>query len=249
MTVAASVHEARRREVAAVTARLLAQAGMERVTLRDVAAATGYSTHIVSHYFDSKQELLLLTLRESSARSVERLKAAIRAGSSIQDCLETLLPLDEERRIDAIVWFAFWASATHDAAIAAEQQRFGLRWRRLLSLLLRIKGHAEGDAALTALRLQTAVAGIGVHGALNVWSPATQRRLLAAEIDSALATASTAHGMPVLVTDPAGATALETENRRLRQMLLDAMIEAAALREEVDALRQAANIATPTAET
>ncbi len=240
MTIAASVHETRRREVATVTARLLAQSGMERVTLRDVAAATGYSTHIVSHYFDNKQELLLLTLRESSARSVERLKAAIRAGLSIQDCLETLLPLDDERRIDAIVWFAFWASATHDADIAAEQQRFGLRWRRLLSLLLRIKGHAGSETGLTAQRLQTAVAGIGIHGALNVWSSATQRRLLAAEIESALATPAPAKAAPPPTCSDDDA--LETENRRLRQMLLDTLIDAAALREEVENLRQAANI-------
>ena len=41
-------HEQRRREVAEVAAELIAHRGLERVTVREIAAATGFSTTVVS---------------------------------------------------------------------------------------------------------------------------------------------------------------------------------------------------------
>jgi len=53
-------HDARRREVGAIAARLIATSGLEGVTVRDVARIAGFSTAVVSHYFDNKRALLPL---------------------------------------------------------------------------------------------------------------------------------------------------------------------------------------------
>ncbi len=51
-------HEQRRREVAAVAADLVAAHGRRALTVRNVADAAGYSTTVVSHYFDDLADLL-----------------------------------------------------------------------------------------------------------------------------------------------------------------------------------------------
>ena len=63
-------HEERRRQVVAVASRLIAQAGLDAVTVRDVANAADCSTAIVSHYFHNKKELLFLTYRGSIDRAM-----------------------------------------------------------------------------------------------------------------------------------------------------------------------------------
>ena len=54
-------HERRRRAVAAVAADLVAAEGRRALTVRNVADAAGYSTTVVSHYFDDLADLLRLS--------------------------------------------------------------------------------------------------------------------------------------------------------------------------------------------
>ena len=67
-------HEARRAEVAAVAADLIARRGLDGVSVRDVAAAGGYSTTVVTHYFASKRELLLHAYRSAGTATEARLR-------------------------------------------------------------------------------------------------------------------------------------------------------------------------------
>ncbi|MBI1182258.1 MAG: TetR family transcriptional regulator [Alphaproteobacteria bacterium] len=227
-------HAARRREVALAAARLLARKGIDGVTVRDVAAEVGFSTHVVSHYFRNKQELLLFTLRESSARSAARLDAAIAAGLDMQACLESLLPLDEARRTDCLVWFSFWAKAISDPELAEEQNRNGVLWRdrhrRLIGRRRLLLGLPGGDDELEAQRLQAVIGGIGIQACFDpaAWPPDRQRRLLAAEIE---AICGTPDGPPPAV--PKG-TGIGEENERLRRLLTDALLENYRLRDRLD---------------
>ena len=74
-------HEFRRKEVAAVASQLIARAGLEAVTIRDVAQAAGCSTAIVSHYFHNKRELLLFTYRYSIESATARADHAMGPGA------------------------------------------------------------------------------------------------------------------------------------------------------------------------
>ena len=46
-------HEARRREISAAAAALIAKGGLEAVTFREIAQASGYSKGVVEHYFEN----------------------------------------------------------------------------------------------------------------------------------------------------------------------------------------------------
>ena len=133
--------EERRRQVVAVASKLIAQAGLDAVTVRDVANAADCSTAIVSHYFHNKKELLFLTYRASIDRATQRCDAALGPeGVDLRAFLAEIMPLDEERLIEWKIWVAFWAKAIADPDIAAAQRDCVRRTRgniaRVLTALL-----------------------------------------------------------------------------------------------------------------
>jgi AcrR family transcriptional regulator len=233
-----NTHDERRQEVSLATARLMARRGVEGVSFRRICSELGYSTHVISHYFDNKKELILFTAQQCAERQVGRLRAAIEAGADILGCLKSLLPLDEERLIDSKVWIVFWAE-TYDPEIAAVQLQFGRHWRELLLNTMEIRGHLprgmpRAEREFIAERLQIAVAGISTHGALGVWSPARQMEHAAVEVRAILEYItrnkislankgrSKSRSKPLSTAAPLG---LQEENARLRRLLVDALLK------------------------
>lgn len=113
-------HDERRLQVARVVEDLVHEAGVEALTIRDVARRAGCSTSIVSHYFASKLELLLFTHQMVRHRAEGRLMAHIEAGHDLITCLSTLLPIDGDGKRDWHTWFAFWGMAPKDPTISQE---------------------------------------------------------------------------------------------------------------------------------
>lgn len=181
-------HDERRRHVAAIASGLIARDGLYAVTVRDVAQAAGYSTKIVSHYFQDKDELLRFVFREEAAAAVSRVRRA-RSSDDLQVCLELLLPLDAVTRRDWRMWIAFWGRAAFDRQFAREQIERARDARRLIQELLeqtRRAGRlaADCDCAFHASRLLATVVGVATQAIFDPrsWPPHTQRAVLAAEL-------------------------------------------------------------------
>lgn len=109
-------HDERRKVLAATAARVIAERGVENTRLRDIASEAGFSTSIVGHYFNNKDELMLRALEYVDDRVAERF-ARLR-NRSISKALETILPLDEQRRLEWRVRINFWGRATILPALA-----------------------------------------------------------------------------------------------------------------------------------
>lgn len=183
-------HEARRQQVAAIASRLLARAGLQAVTFRDIAREAGYSTAIVSHYFHNKRELLIYMFRSAAAGAVARVDGRHAEGGSLQECLEILLPLDEERRRDWQVWVAFWGQVSSDPELLAEQQR---RAHDALNLVIRLltdeyrgRDVPASVIELRARRLLTMVTGLATETVFDPqeWPPERQQAVLADELST-----------------------------------------------------------------
>ena len=117
-------HHARRLLVTEVAAEIVAARGVEALTVRAVAAATGFSTAVVSHYFLDKRDLLRSTFRAAANRSTSRFESAATADRrSVVSCLEALLPLDDDSRRDWRVFVAFWGTAASDNELADRAAR------------------------------------------------------------------------------------------------------------------------------
>ena len=136
-------HNRRREEIAACAAGLIARGGIDAATVRAVAAEAGYSSKVVSHYFDDKKALLFATYRFAAARS-EALTDATQTdagGASRPDVaafVKALLPITTIQRENWQVWYAFWAYAISNPAFAGEQQRQVDGSRRRIEELLRL---------------------------------------------------------------------------------------------------------------
>lgn len=120
---AAIDHAARRIALAEVAADLVAAGGAEAATVRAVAAAAGFSTKAVTHYFPDKRALMLLTYRHAALSSQVRTDASQPEGrADIAALLRALLPTETKVERDWRVWFSFWGLAIADPEFAAEQR-------------------------------------------------------------------------------------------------------------------------------
>jgi len=108
-------HEQRRNEIALVACRVVAEHGFDQATIVRIARQAGYTTGMVAHYFDTKQDIVIAALRLILRRIEERLNPD--TGSSAADLLTLLieaLPVDETRYIECAFWIAFWGQVPAD---------------------------------------------------------------------------------------------------------------------------------------
>ena len=69
-------HDERRERIVEIVAEMLASAGAEKTTIREIARQSGYSRGFIEHYFHNKEELITKTIRWINERSLERADAA-----------------------------------------------------------------------------------------------------------------------------------------------------------------------------
>lgn len=117
-------HERRRQQVVKIATELVAKGGLKALTVRDVAKAAGYSTAIVSHYFEDKGDLLLSTYQAAVARAARRIATALKSDpSSLEGGLKAILPITPAQRRDWRLWVAFWGMAVAEPAFENEQRQ------------------------------------------------------------------------------------------------------------------------------
>lgn len=184
-------HAKRRALIAAVVKRIVAESGMESVTVRNVAREAGFSSTIVSHYFRNKQDLLHFTYGSIRKHAKEMIEEAFQRDADVLTCFETLLPINEDNLTDWQAWFGFWGKTRSDSDLATEcianVEATNKLFRRILK---RAKKRGELpehlDATVHAKRMQMFINGLSSIVVMNPseWPPAAQRAMLAAEIDT-----------------------------------------------------------------
>lgn len=118
-------HEERRRELAGTVWRVILRNGVEGVSVRNVAAEAGWSTGALRHYFATKEELLAAATQLLEERVIGRLESKHYGGTlreAVRALLCEVLPLDEERREEGALWFAFAARSLMDPRVAEEHE-------------------------------------------------------------------------------------------------------------------------------
>lgn len=176
-------HDARRAELARIAADLIAAEGLEASTVRAIAAAAGFSTKVVSHYFKDKRALLLMTYRFAADDSAAR-AAGARGRADAKAHALSLLPTTPPMRRNWRVWLAFWGAAFSDPAFAAEQRGQVARARGDLEAVLardpRFEILPEPTRQACARDLVTTVIGVALQAAFDErdWPRQRQERAL-----------------------------------------------------------------------
>lgn len=195
-------HSERRDRIADIVSDIISREGMDAVTIRQVAAAAGYSTTIVTHYFASKRELLLHTYQAAAASAQRRVDAVMELDPlDLQGYIEALLPLDEASLREWRVYFAFWQLAAIDPDFAEEQRRGEMHAREGIVRILEARhgagrGLSPGDVEVAGRRLLTLLLGIAVQAMFDPtnWSAERQKRFLGDELRAILGGATSATG-------------------------------------------------------
>jgi len=157
----------RRQEVVEAVFRIVAADGLEKASLREVADEAELAVGSVRHYFASSDELLAHAFGVVVDRIVGRLTAADERLAEAQPgtpehhrgvltLLGELLPLDDERAVDACVWMAFKNAARTRPFLAAEADRSHRAVAAIVGrLVMDLSSAADTDAAVDQQRLVT----------------------------------------------------------------------------------------------
>jgi AcrR family transcriptional regulator len=165
-------HAVRRAELVDAAWRVIAEEGLEAATMRRIAEAAGCTTGRVTHYFDSKDDVLVAALREVYRRAAERIRRHI-GGADVAtvllDVLVDALPVDEDRQLEWKVWLAFWGRAAADERLRREQEQRYAEWRGLLDMLVRRARprDAAADRRTAVDLIAGAIDGLGIQAVLE----------------------------------------------------------------------------------
>lgn len=172
-------HDQRRRELAAAVSRVISRGGISAASVRAIAAESGWSSGAIRHYFSTQAELLTFAANLMMERVPERVQAHLADPSltpfdRIVAVLEELLPLDEERRVEVLI-FVTIADRAHQAPgldAAREAAWVGTRYlcRRSVAELTGVAPPAElgtpladPDRDAAAALLHTIVDGLSLQ--------------------------------------------------------------------------------------
>ena len=107
-------HAQRRDEIALIACRVVAAHGFDQASMVRIAREAGYTTGMLAHYFDNKQDIIIAALRLMLRRIEERLTRPSGSAPDLVELLGEAMPLDEQRHVESAFWITFWGQVTTD---------------------------------------------------------------------------------------------------------------------------------------
>ena len=164
-------HVERRRLFAAAALSVISRDGLEGLTLREVAREAGFTTGALTHYFQSKDEMLIAASEQAAEQvraPMEEVALESSAREALRHLLYTALPTTTVMKARWRFWVAFWERAAHSPQVNRVMQERYREWSgRIASLIRRAQeqgeAHTNLDADLAARELVALVDGIGVQ--------------------------------------------------------------------------------------
>jgi AcrR family transcriptional regulator len=177
-------HNEKREAFVAAALRVIMRAGVGSLTVREVAKEAGFTTGALTHYFRSKDQVLI-EASEYSAKLVrprmERKARGSDALSALEGVVDEALPITPAVRGYWRIWFGFWERAAYNPAVAKVMRARYDEWRGRLEVLIR-RAQSEGaappevDAELAAQELVALVDGIAIQVLLGTGRIAVARQ-------------------------------------------------------------------------
>jgi AcrR family transcriptional regulator len=182
--------EDRRHRLVLAAAELIADEGINALTNAKIANRISGSTTLVTHYFQSKRELILDTYQTMASRSRARVEQAMReSGDPLAACLRALLPLDDPTRLEWRVWLAYQGMSVGDPELTR------IWASRAASAVDRITRLMEADISAGRMsssidpdmesdRLFALIQGMSFQSIVDQkrWTPAYLRRIVDLEL-------------------------------------------------------------------
>jgi len=171
-------HDVRRREIAQAVWAVIAERGIEGVTLRSVAAEAGVSVGRIQHYYASREELVRDSCRELLKAATQRFEAVddTTPVEKLRRLVLGRIPTTPEFAIGTSIWLAYEAKSVDDPVIAELVQRGHAGGVQEAAALLSECGVA--DASAVALRLMATAEGLAIRVLVGGLEPRGATELL-----------------------------------------------------------------------
>ena len=160
----------RRAHVGAAVWRLIRAQGLAGVSVRNAAKEAELSTGSLRHYFATQSDLLAFAMQLVIDRVRDRVQAVgvdveSDPRGTVRRVIDELLPLDDDRRAEAEVWFAFTAFAQTEPRLRAVRDESYEQLEGLCrDLVVILVGDTPGvDLPTEAERLYALVDGLVLH--------------------------------------------------------------------------------------
>ena len=176
-------HAQRRDEIALVACRVVAAHGFDGASMVRIAREAGYTTGMLAHYFDSKQDIIIAALRLILRRIDERLSRpnGDAARPDLLGLLVEALPLDAHRHIECAFWITFWGQVTADRRLKRINAWVHREYLRLFERCLEVSWRewsqwAAGTREQVLCSLMTCINGLTASAVANPddWPAAKQ---------------------------------------------------------------------------
>lgn len=176
----------RNQQVASAAVDLIAEGGLDAVTFRNLAAKLACSTTAISHYFKTRNDVLLATYSYIADKRQEQRKHLFESKKlNLVDVLCGILPINEEKRRDWKVWICFWTLGLVDENMAVLQRNRNNATKDEIRNLLLSAGYCNVDPDVLSSEIMTAIYGIAVQSIFDPhgWDQVRQRQALERVID------------------------------------------------------------------
>lgn len=134
-----TVADARRDQMLAAAAVLIAERGFADTRIADVARRVGASPALVIYYFGTKERLLTAALRWSEGSFYAATEEMLRSTTKLRNRLEVLaewtLVSDKQTALtgDWGLWFDLWAQAFRHPEVKKDRAELDAQWRSLIA--------------------------------------------------------------------------------------------------------------------
>lgn len=177
------------RRVADAAVSVVARDGFDLLSVRSVAREAGVSGGAVQHHFATRADLLLAAFAQTVETISARL-AATHLDGEVRKVLyrlcEQALPLDHERRREAIVWITLSAAAASHPDLAAAHRRGLVAFTDLVADIID-SGQRSGEVPKRVNPHAAAAVLVAVVDGLTLQGIVEESRDLHAILDDALA--------------------------------------------------------------
>jgi AcrR family transcriptional regulator len=189
-------HDQRRRQFAGAAVAVIAREGLEGLTMRDVAKEAGFTTGALTHYFQSKDEVLIAA-SEHGAEVVrpmmDEAAAGMSARAALQDLLHTILPTSTAMKAQWRCWLAFWERGAHSPQVQrVMRERYFEYMNRVSTVIRRAQEQGEAprdiDVEHVAREIIALIDGLGVQVLLGAgkFTSVSQRQFVDALVNARL---------------------------------------------------------------
>ena len=174
-------HNKKRKLIAEAAWKIIENEGIEKVSIRRVAAEAGMSPGALRHYFSTKDEMLLFIIEyfiEEGKKRSDQKNWSKNPLQAVEEVLLELVPIDEEKKIETSVWWIFaLRSLTSDALKEKKDEMTDGTYDLANSMIkiLTLKGILSDsvNTDLESSRLSALIEGLSFHALIrpDIYTP------------------------------------------------------------------------------